>query len=305
MRQRLGSRLALAALLSAAAAQDGPVVYLLVRPWSWCNCQQTDMGAAPSAEDCANKCKAKDGCQFFVYSARNHHCWQSDAKTPSCPAGLRWDWRWDFYQVPTDDGPVTATKVELWRTGFVRTTPDLDTLGDPAATYYVQQVDMWQGFYPLVSSQFFWYCFAARFSSAFVAPYTATATFYTVSDDGTLFFINGNLVVNNDGLHGRVVRSGRMPVKAGKGYEFELRFFQGYGGSNVAVIWQPCPGCPLQWLRGQTLSPSPPPFSPPPPSSPPPSPPPLPVWWPTHDIEKLLVNIQVRRSPAHCSRSHP
>src|SRR5205085_2412141 len=44
--------------------------------------------------------------------------------------------------------------------------------------------------------------FALRFSGAINAPKDGSYTFWTSSDDGSRLYVDGKLVVNNDGLHG-------------------------------------------------------------------------------------------------------
>ncbi|MEL6592082.1 MAG: PA14 domain-containing protein, partial [Bacteroidota bacterium] len=50
-------------------------------------------------------------------------------------------------------------------------------------------------------------------------------TFYTTSDDGSKLWINGQEVVNNDGLHGARERSGQINLTAGL-HAVEIHFFE-------------------------------------------------------------------------------
>jgi hypothetical protein len=67
-------------------------------------------------------------------------------------------------------------------------------------------------------------------------PTAGTWTFSTNSDDGSTLSINGTLVVNNDGLHGAVTRSGTITLAAGSA-DFDLKFFENTGGNNVTAYW--------------------------------------------------------------------
>ena len=132
-----------------AGAFEPTTVYLLIRSDVECRATQTDLGETNTAEACADKCLAKSGCQFINYNTFDHKCQMTATSSYSCPEGLRGDHRWDFYQVPPTGGGY-ATKLELWNIPFVWGVPDLDSLGDPAAEYYVQQVDFWWNFMPSV-----------------------------------------------------------------------------------------------------------------------------------------------------------
>jgi len=61
-------------------------------------------------------------------------------------------------------------------------------------------------------------------------------TFYSNSDDGSQVFLDGKLLVDNDGMHGSLEKSGTKSL--GKGYHFiTVTFFQTYGGLGLDVQW--------------------------------------------------------------------
>ena len=64
-----------------------------------------------------------------------------------------------------------------------------------------------------------------------------TYTFFTTSDDGSGLFINGNLIVDNDDLHGNRERSGSIALSPGV-YEITVVFFENFGGANLTVSYQ-------------------------------------------------------------------
>ena len=171
--------------LFACAALAGPTVYLLIRPQARCSAPATDFGSKASAEACADTCASASGCDYFAYSVADGSCVGEATSSQDCLEGFVKDSRWDFYMIASGE-PTTGILVELWRTGFLRNVPDVDTLGDPQATYYVEQVDIAGSFMPFVGGTQFVNCFAARFSGQFLAPHTATAEFYTMSDDGSV-----------------------------------------------------------------------------------------------------------------------
>jgi len=57
-------------------------------------------------------------------------------------------------------------------------------------------------------------------------------TLYTNSDDGSALYIGDQLVVNNDGLHGMVERSGQIALRAGK-HAVRIEFFENGGGAGL------------------------------------------------------------------------
>ncbi len=60
--------------------------------------------------------------------------------------------------------------------------------------------------------------------------------FRTVSDDGSLLYIDGAEVVNNDGFHGPDPADGEIQLERGD-YEIFVRFFQGGGGRTLSMQW--------------------------------------------------------------------
>ena len=68
-------------------------------------------------------------------------------------------------------------------------------------------------------------------------PATGNWTFFTSSDDGSRLYIDGNEVVNNDGLHGVVEQSGNVTLSAGP-HSIRVQFFERGGGDFLSVSWQ-------------------------------------------------------------------
>ncbi|MEM6724345.1 MAG: PA14 domain-containing protein [Bacteroidota bacterium] len=77
-------------------------------------------------------------------------------------------------------------------------------------------------------------------------------TFFTTSDDGSQLFINGQLIVDNDGLHGTRTRSGTINLTAGT-YAIVVTFFEKGGGQNLSVKYAG-PGVPEQIIPQAVLS---------------------------------------------------
>lgn len=79
--------------------------------------------------------------------------------------------------------------------------------------------------------------FAFKFSGLINVPSDGTYTFYTTSDDGSQLFIDGQLVVDNDGLHPSQERSGSVVLEAGK-HTITVTFFEKGGNQVLAVNYQ-------------------------------------------------------------------
>ena len=61
-------------------------------------------------------------------------------------------------------------------------------------------------------------------------------TFRLLSDDGAMFYIDGALVVNNDGKHGPRSEKMSLPLSQGE-HEFRLMYFQGPGGTLALQLF--------------------------------------------------------------------
>jgi hypothetical protein len=61
--------------------------------------------------------------------------------------------------------------------------------------------------------------------------------FFTDSDDGSRLFVDDELVVDNDGLHGSKEVKGIAPLAAGY-HALRVQFFQKSGGRDLKVLIQ-------------------------------------------------------------------
>jgi len=68
-------------------------------------------------------------------------------------------------------------------------------------------------------------------------PEDEVYTFYSESDDGSLLYINDQLVVDNNGFHPMIEKSGQIALSRGY-HKFKLLFFQGEGGKGLNVRFQ-------------------------------------------------------------------
>jgi autotransporter-associated beta strand protein len=94
--------------------------------------------------------------------------------------------------------------------------------------------------------------FEAVYTGNFTAPTTGLYTFVTGSDDGSMIFIDGQTVVNNNFSQGVTERSGTVNLTAGP-HSIVIAYYQGGGGygfyANVQV-----PGGAMQRISNSLLS---------------------------------------------------
>ena len=76
--------------------------------------------------------------------------------------------------------------------------------------------------------------FGFRLSSRINITQAGSYTFYTSSDDGSRLWIDGNLIVDNDGLHAMQERSGQITLSAGQ-HLIVVGFFENGGGEGLTI----------------------------------------------------------------------
>ena len=82
----------------------------------------------------------------------------------------------------------------------------------------------WNRGFPEIADLFEW--FAIRYSGSFATTSAGKWKFRISSDDGAKLFIDGKLVINNDGEHPPKVAVGVVDLAAGE-HEMVLEYFQG------------------------------------------------------------------------------
>lgn len=78
--------------------------------------------------------------------------------------------------------------------------------------------------------------FALRFTGMISVPTTGSYTFFIASDDGSRIYVNDTLVVDNDGLHGMIEKSGKIDLGAGM-HKIVVTYFDNGGGDGLEVHW--------------------------------------------------------------------
>lgn len=78
--------------------------------------------------------------------------------------------------------------------------------------------------------------FVNVFQSNLVISEPGNYKFFLTSDDGSILYLDGKRLVNNDGKHGMVERSGKITLKAGR-YPIRVNYFNSGGGNGLKVMW--------------------------------------------------------------------
>ena len=105
--------------------------------------------------------------------------------------------------------------------------PDVDTLGSPALVRDVDTIDFNSEAFERLGLHDH---FAARWKGEVAIKAAGSYTFYATSDDGSKLYVNDELVVDNDGLHGPETKTGTVELEAGR-YPVTVTFFERDGGS--------------------------------------------------------------------------
>jgi cytochrome c len=94
--------------------------------------------------------------------------------------------------------------------------------------------------------------FVAHVEGYLNIPADGTYEFRVESDDGSLLFINGAQVVNNDGNHGRVPVDGKVELKTGF-HPFQIRYFEAAGSAYLGFLWRPPGENSFRFVEGGTM----------------------------------------------------
>ena len=78
--------------------------------------------------------------------------------------------------------------------------------------------------------------FAYDFNGYIKLTTEGTYTFYTNSDDGSKLFIDDAEIVNNDGAHGAIEKSGSICLKAGY-HKIRVQYFDKSGGKSLSISY--------------------------------------------------------------------
>ncbi len=79
--------------------------------------------------------------------------------------------------------------------------------------------------------------YGLEFEGFLKVPSAGVYTFFLESDDGSRLFLGGDLLVDNDGLHGMIEKKGVAALAAGP-HRICVRMFNKTGGEGLRVSWQ-------------------------------------------------------------------
>lgn len=125
------------------------------------------------------------------------------------------------------DLPQTGLHYEYYEIAGIAALPDFDAL-TPASTGTISTADL--------SVREHDDHFALRFSGYLSIEVGGDYTFYTSSDDGSQLFIDGSLVVDNDGLHEVEEQSGVISLSSGY-HLIVVTMFEADGGEILETSW--------------------------------------------------------------------
>ncbi len=128
----------------------------------------------------------------------------------------------------TPSAPSQAVIAYEYYEGTWAALPDFDAL-TPVATGELTEFST----DPKEQARFFGF----RYNTTLYVSQADEYTFYTVSDDGSALYVNGQLVVDNDGLHRAEEQQGSINLTAGE-HDIVVEYFQRSGGQTLEVSYE-------------------------------------------------------------------
>lgn len=137
------------------------------------------------------------------------------------------------------DGPSDGLTVLFWLGIALSELPDFGLLGLPTEI----------GVRPLIRFQNsdnepvlgnlsgYWDLVAAQLVGSITIPTDGIYKFYLSSDDGSRLYLDEQLVLDNNGLHGPVELSAEVPMTAGL-HSIRVDYFELYGGIELVLQWE-------------------------------------------------------------------
>jgi hypothetical protein len=108
-----------------------------------------------------------------------------------------------------------------------RKLPDFDTMSS-LGTIYTKELNIpgrsWTTGFPGVTDRVEW--FGIEYKATFTVKKEGQYTFTLLSDDGSKLFIDDSLVIDNDGLHGKIEKSNIFGLDKST-HKIKIQYFQG------------------------------------------------------------------------------
>ena len=89
--------------------------------------------------------------------------------------------------------------------------------------------------------------FGYEFKTYIQIPKTGVYNFYLYSDDGSLLYIDGKVVIDNNGSHSAARKGGKIALEEGF-HELHLLYFEDYMGQELKVKMS------SRWMEEQFIS---------------------------------------------------
>lgn len=137
-------------------------------------------------------------------------------------------------------------KFEVFEVSGIEKLPDFTTL-NPAHEGYVTEFSHKQALSEDMPQE----QVAVVFESYLEVTEAGTYNFFTNSDDGSKLYVSGTEIVNNDGDHGVMERSGSLQLSKGR-HLVRVEFFNGGGGYHLDVKYSG-PNTPKQIIPADRL----------------------------------------------------
>jgi hexosaminidase len=94
--------------------------------------------------------------------------------------------------------------------------------------------------------------FGAKITGYIDVPSTAIYSFFLTADDGANLYIENEKVIDNDGWHAPLQKSGQIALQKGL-HPFEIKFVEGGGGYTLKLEYRVNGGkiqaIPDEWLQ--------------------------------------------------------
>ena len=113
--------------------------------------------------------------------------------------------------------------------GFFSSVDEFINRTDPISTGQTSELD------PLIATSSSFY--GLDFTGQITIPQTGIWTFDLTSDDGSVLWINGQEIVDNDGRHGTQTRQGTIDLTAGV-YDIRVAYFSYTGSRTLTLNWE-------------------------------------------------------------------
>jgi hypothetical protein len=79
--------------------------------------------------------------------------------------------------------------------------------------------------------------FGIKFQGSILIPISGDYTFYLLSDDGSKLYIDGKVIVDNDGCHGDLEKTGNIQLAEGK-HEIRIDYFDNINGESLKLSYK-------------------------------------------------------------------